>query len=205
VGGFGITGSDDLLFVKEFVTIRQQVSPIRVRFDDEAVGQFFDGQVDLGRQPEQFARIWCHTHPDMSPWPSFVDEDTFWRVFGSCQWAVMFILAGNGQTYARLGFNVGPGGQVLIPIAVDYSGEFGASDREAWDAEYEANVTIENPPSGPSQRDGARADAETGSSGYTCDLMEELEYMDPARRQLFLDELAERPELWTDGIEEIYI
>ena len=42
VGGFGITEPDDLLFVKEFVTVKQEVTPVSVKFDDEAVGNHFE-------------------------------------------------------------------------------------------------------------------------------------------------------------------
>jgi len=52
-------------------------------------------------------------------------------------WAVMFILAQEGQTYARLRFNIGPGGSLEIPVAVDFSCEFSGSDQAAWKAEYE--------------------------------------------------------------------
>jgi hypothetical protein len=69
VGGFGITAPDDLLFIQDFLTVKQEVSCVSVKFDDEAVSQFFDQQVDLGRKPEQFARIWLHTHPGDSPEP----------------------------------------------------------------------------------------------------------------------------------------
>ena len=37
VGGFGITDPDDLLFVKEFVTIKQEATVVSVKFDDMAV------------------------------------------------------------------------------------------------------------------------------------------------------------------------
>ncbi|HSH96642.1 MAG TPA: hypothetical protein VK968_21010, partial [Roseimicrobium sp.] len=55
-----------------------------------------------------------------SPNPSMTDEDTFERVFGNCDWAVMAIVARNGATYARLSFNAGPGGNCLIPVTVDW-------------------------------------------------------------------------------------
>jgi len=93
VGGFGITEAEDLLLVTEFVTVKQEVSCVSVKFDDEAVGRFFDEQVDLGRKPEQFARVWLHTHPGDSPEPSGTDEGTFERVFGACQSAAMCIVA----------------------------------------------------------------------------------------------------------------
>ncbi len=52
----------------------------------------------------------------------------------------MFILAKGGQTYARLRFNVGPKGEIEIPVVVDYSHPFEGSDHDAWEQEYLANI-----------------------------------------------------------------
>jgi proteasome lid subunit RPN8/RPN11 len=201
VGGFGITAPDDLLFVQEFVTVEQEVTCVSVKFDDEAVSKFFDEQVDLRRKPEQFARIWLHTHPADCPQPSATDEQTFKRVFGNCQWAVMAVVAQDGSTYARLSFNVGPGGQILIPTDVDYSRDFGPSDHSAWDRQYEADVTAVNwlnQPALPQPQQGQATKAPIGATvpAPVNDLLDEFERMDPVQRQLILDELAERPELW---------
>ena len=136
VGGFAVTSANDLLKVEDFVTVKQDVTVASVAFDDQAVTDFFDAQVDAGRKPEQFERIWLHTHPGNSAEPSCTDEMTFARVFGSCQWAVMFIIARGGKTTARLRFNVGPSGQVLIPVEVDYSDAFGPTDHVAWQASH---------------------------------------------------------------------
>ena len=141
IGGFAISSEDDLLLVEDLVLIKQTASAVSVEFDDEAVADFFDLQVDQGRRPEQFGRIWLHTHPGDSAIPSGIDEATFDRVFGHCDWAVMFILAREGQTYARLRFNAGPGGQLLIPVEVDYGQPFEGSDHELWKAEYDREVT----------------------------------------------------------------
>jgi hypothetical protein len=111
-----------------------------VAFEDEAVADFFDRQVDRGLRPEQFARIWLHTHPGNCPEPSVTDERTFERVFGRADWAVMFILARGGRTYARLSFNIGPGGAMTIPTCVDYGRAFAGSDAASWEEEYQANV-----------------------------------------------------------------
>jgi len=140
IGGFGVTDPADPLCVVEFVTVKQQADWASIRFEDSAVADYFDQQVDRGRRPEQFARIWIHCHPGDSPLPSGTDEETFARVFGHCQWAVMAILARTGKTYARLRFNVGPGGQILIPTEVDYRRPFPASDHAAWAAEFGANI-----------------------------------------------------------------
>jgi hypothetical protein len=140
IGGFGIAAPDDLLLVQEFVTVRQIATAISVEFDDAAVADFFESQVDAGRKPEQFARLWCHTHPGSSPIPSGTDEHTFMDVFGRCDWAVMFILAQGGKTHARLRFNVGPGGQIAIPTLVDFAHPFPGSDQAAWAREYDQNI-----------------------------------------------------------------
>ena len=52
----------------------------------------------------------------------------------------MFILARGGRSYARLRFHVGPGGDIELPVQVDYARPFAASDHAAWLAEYRANV-----------------------------------------------------------------
>ena len=148
VGGFGLAAADDLLFVGDIQLVRQQCTVATVAFEDEAVADFFDRQVDRGMRPEQFARIWVHTHPGGSPEPSLTDERTFERVFGKSDWAVMFVLARGGQTYARLAFNVGPGGAMEIASCVDYVRPFGGSDAASWEQEYRANV-IAAPPMPP--------------------------------------------------------
>ncbi len=140
IGGFAITDPDDPLYVIEFFTVKQQADWASIKFDDAAVADFFDQQVDLGRKPGQFGRHWLHTHPGDSPTPSMTDEETFQRVFGKCDWALMFVLARTGKTYARLRFNVGPGGHGEIPVEVDWSRPFTGTDHAAWLAEYEANI-----------------------------------------------------------------
>ena len=144
VGGFGIGAADDLLSIEDVQLVRQVCTGVSVAFDDQAVGDFFDRQVDEGRRPEQFARAWVHTHPGNSPQPSPTDEETFARVFGRTDWAAMFILARGGQSYARLRFHVGPGGDLDLPVGVDYSRPFAASDQAAWQAEYLAAVQIDD-------------------------------------------------------------
>lgn len=140
IGGFGITPPEDLLYIEDFVTVRQEVTSVSVAFDDMAVADFFETQVDLGRKPEQFARIWIHTHPGNCPVPSGTDEATFQRVFGPCDWSLMAIVAQDGTTYARIRFNVGPGGQMVVPVEIDYSKPFPAAHPEAWLEEYRANI-----------------------------------------------------------------
>lgn len=140
IGGFGISRAGDLLYVEEVVLIPQRSSVVSVAFEDLAVAEFFEDQVARGHPPREFARIWIHTHPGQCPRPSGTDEETFDRVFGSCDWALMFILARHGATYARLQWNVGPRGAMELPVTVDYARPFPASDEVAWQDEYDRCV-----------------------------------------------------------------
>jgi hypothetical protein len=215
VGGFGIADADDLLLVTDFALVKQKVTAISVSFDDEAVADFFEDQVEAGRRPEQFARIWLHTHPGNSPSPSFTDESTFERVFGSCDWSIMAIVAQEGSTFARLRFNAGPGGEVKIPVSVDYSIEFDAAEFEVWEQQYVANVTEDvvfslNGKSKKSRNDQFEDVDVFGSTGFdslgvSCseDLIEELEMMQPGERQAFMNELAVRSDFWDEYESEV--
>ena len=157
IGGFGISAARDLLYVEDFLTIRQQVSVVSVRFEDAAVAEYFDACVDRGLPPERFARLWIHTHPGASPLPSATDEETFARSFGGCAWALMFITGRTGQTYARLAFSAGPRAHLQLPVRVDWAAWPAAlADNPAplaalvedWRREYAANIeplTISSP------------------------------------------------------------
>ena len=143
VGGFGISAPDDLLLVQDISLVRQKCSAVTVKFDDQAVADHFDDYVDLGYAVERFARIWVHTHPGDSASPSGTDEETFARCFGNSDWAIMFILAQGGATYARLALNTGPGGDLMLPVEIDFSRPFPASEEPDWEQEYLTSVTQE--------------------------------------------------------------
>ena len=205
ISGFGISEPDDLLCITDFQTIKQDTTVVSISLDDQAIADYFDDQVDAGRKPEQFFRTWLHTHPGNSPTPSGTDEETFARVFGRCDWAIMCIVAKEGKTYAKLRFNVGPGGEVLIPVRVDYSLTFGPSDPEAWEAEYKANIKAAVLSRGSVFDDEYVVDStEPDLNEYSLpqEILEQLEDMEPAERKIVLDELAVRPDLW-DSKEEV--
>jgi proteasome lid subunit RPN8/RPN11 len=174
IGGFGISAKDDLLLVEDIVLVKQTCTCVHVEFDDEAVAEFFEQQVAAGRRPEEFARIWIHTHPGRSPDPSGTDEATFARVFGRSDWAVMFIIARGGQTYARLRYNAGPGMDANLPVEIEYGCTFGGTDADRWLTEYETNV---------------------------CELESEPTVLTPASEvsRLFAPELADRDHGWRDA------
>ena len=215
VGGFGITEADDLLFVTDFVLVKQKVTCVTISFEDESVADLFEDQVEAGRQPEQFGRIWLHSHPGDSPEPSCTDESTFARVFGSCDWAIMFIVAQDSKTFARLRFNAGPGGEVKIPVYVDYSYEFDAADFELWKQQYLANVVEDTAFSltGKSRSTSGKQQDEIdifGGNGFeetsvftNQDLLGEIDSMEPMEREMFMEELSVRSDFW-DESEVIY-
>jgi hypothetical protein len=74
------------------------------------------------------------------------DEETFRRVFGRSDWAVMFILARGGRSHARLSFHVGPQAEVKIPVDVDYTRPFSGCEPDRWEREYLASVFPESSP-----------------------------------------------------------
>jgi hypothetical protein len=162
VGGFGLSAEHNPLYVEDFLTVRQRVTPVSVQFDDVAVADLFDQLVDRDLPPQRFARLWVQTHPGSSPLPSGPDEEMFARRFGTCDWAVMFILSRTGQTYARMAFSAGPGSQLLLPVAVHWPGwpgdltQTGSLDArlEQWLQEYAANIQP-LPPFVPAPKRGA--------------------------------------------------
>jgi proteasome lid subunit RPN8/RPN11 len=135
-----MTEAEDLLFVNDFVLIEQHCTEVTVAFEDIAVADFLEDQIDRGYRPEQFGRIWIHTHPGDSPQPSSVDVETFERVFGNCDWAVMFIIAQGGKTYAELYWRHGGPAALRMNVEIDYSQPFASSDQETWNAEYRSYV-----------------------------------------------------------------
>jgi len=216
VGGFGITEAEDLLFVTDFVLVKQKVTAISVSFEDESVADFFEDQVEAGRQPEQFARLWLHTHPGDSPEPSGTDESTFARVFGSCDWAIMLIVAQNGSSFARLRFNAGPGGEVKIPVCVDYGFEFDNADFNAWKQQYKTNVIEDHTFSltGKSRKNSKKQEDEIdifGNNGFeetsvftSQELLGEIDSMEPMEREIFMEELAIKSDFWDEETEVFY-
>jgi proteasome lid subunit RPN8/RPN11 len=147
VAAFGLAAADDPLQLEDVLLLRQRCTAVTTAFDDEAVADLFDRMVDAGIPPGRFARVWLHTHPGASVEPSHVDEETFGRVFGGCDWAVMAILGRTGNVYARLRFNAGPGGTLPLPAAVDWSAWPRDSARlpEAlgqWQGEYAERVDV---------------------------------------------------------------
>lgn len=133
------------MLVEDVLLVRQRCTVVTVAFDDDAIADLYDEQVDRGIPPERFSRIWLHTHPGNCPLPSSVDEATFACVFGRADWAVMGIVARDDSTYARLAFRAGPGGSLELPVGVDFQTPFAAAEPVAWDRLYRETVRAESP------------------------------------------------------------
>jgi hypothetical protein len=90
---------------------------------------------------------------------------------------------------------------------VDYSQEFGPSNRLLWDAEYEANVKATSWLTGTKSEDSLKTSVISDFSKVALpyDLIGELENMEPAERQFVLDELSDRPDLWDQDEEVMFI
>jgi hypothetical protein len=128
----------------------------------------------------------------------------------------MCIVAQDGSTFARLRFNVGPGGEVKIPVFVDYGCEFEATNFEHWKQLYKANVTeeqifksVEQPkqsPDKPKQETEIFGDQELASEPQFLseDLLSEIDSMEPFEREMFMEELAIRSEFWNEESEVFY-
>jgi len=139
------------------------------------------------------------------------DESTFARVFGTCDWAIMLIVAQNGSTFARLRFNAGPGGEVKIPVCVDYSYEFDAADFEVWKQQYKANLIEDHTFSliDKSKKDSKKQEHESdifGGNGFEetsvftgQDLLGKIDSMEPMEREMFMEELAIRSDFWDES------
>ena len=147
VGGFALSHPDEPLFVEDVLVVQQNCTVVSVAFEDVAVADLFDEMADAGIPPNRFARIWLHTHPGASVDPSSVDETTFARVFGACDWSIMAILGRTGRMSARLQFTTGPGAAISLPTRVDWSdwpdlaGSLNESV-EAWQQDYTAKIHV---------------------------------------------------------------
>jgi len=141
VAGYCITGTDDPLFVTDFITIKQTCTSCTFDLDPDALAEYSEEMLDYGLMPWQFSNILAHTHPGDSPSPSCIDEDNFKKAFSHPDWAIMFIIAKGGQTYCRIKSNTGPGLEKTLQVAIDWEHEFDGSDYDEWEQEYKANVS----------------------------------------------------------------
>ncbi len=204
IGGFGISATDDLLYIEDFATVKQTVTAVTIEFDDDSVADHVDRCVDAGIAPARCTRAWVHTHPGGSAQPSSTDEETFRRIFGKNDWALMIIVARGGASYVRLAFTAGPGGHVEIPLRVDWErfsrdlldneGGFDALF-SSWIDEYGRNIH-RRPELITSDVDTTKATGERGLPFHdTWDRLDDL-YDQSLLEDDFLS--------WVEAVEEVY-
>ena len=139
VAGFAVSDPDDLMLIVDFQTVKAECSAAYVEFDDDALADYSLSGVEQGMRPEQYFRIWIHTHPGSSPNPSSTDETTFRECLGPMDWAIMFIVDRSHNCYCRLRFNAGPGYSTEIGVCVDWSCHAPTGTVEEWEEEYQRN------------------------------------------------------------------
>lgn len=146
VGGFGVAEDVERpLLITDFAVVHQECTWAFTSFDEESVDDHYDSYRARLWADQQFGRVWIHTHPGDSPDPSMVDEKTFRTRFGDADWAVMFILARGGQSYARLrtssvsGFTI----NTMLDVDVIYSAPYPAAEHRLWSEEYKEKVREE--------------------------------------------------------------
>ncbi len=145
VGGFGISVRSDLMLVEDVRLVTQQCTATSVQFSETAVQELFAEPACDQQRDNHAGRIWIHTHPGDCARPSEADEETFARCCSNVTWAVMFIIAASGDTYARLQFNIGPRCSRRLLVDVDYAGEFQQADFAGWKSEYDTKVQVIDP------------------------------------------------------------
>lgn len=139
VAGFCRTDPQDPYAVLDAVLLPQVASRQWVALDGPGVADYFDQQVDLGRQPRDFARIWFHTHPGPCARPSQTDRVTFEQAFGCPAEAVILILARCGRTFAQLRSH---GERWPLRVTVDFRRDFKGSNFPEWEQAYRRNVKV---------------------------------------------------------------
>lgn len=154
VSFFAVSRRGDLGLVVDVRMPYQTGSAAYTEFAEDKLNDFFEEMVSDGYHPEEFGRIWCHTHPGMSANPSGKDEQTFKDEFAQTNWAVMFILGkgSNAQTTCRLKYMnhpdlagvLGTHTSKELTVDIDLLADCPAINqeaRDAWTAEYNERHT----------------------------------------------------------------
>jgi proteasome lid subunit RPN8/RPN11 len=142
VSGFGISQVDNPLYVEDFITVEQECTAVTTDMDENALERYFEEQEEKGLPISSFFRIWIHTHPNMTPSPSSVDEENFKDMFSTCTWAIMVIVGKDEEVYARLQLNkvdvVGKF-ETKLNVEIDWDSLY-SELKESWQAELKENI-----------------------------------------------------------------
>lgn len=93
VGAMAITYPEDPMRIKDFCFLPQECSACYTEFDKEAQSNWCEDQMEAGLNPDNFLRIWAHTHPGQSATPSSTDWETFEEAMSEMPWGLMLILS----------------------------------------------------------------------------------------------------------------
>ena len=142
VAGWGVVTQEDPLLVYGFHLLEQESSAASFEFTELGIERYRLSCLEAGLDPVESERILIHTHPRCGPSPSQTDEENFRENMGEPlpHWAVMFIIDRDHGVYARLQFNVGPGGSIKLGVSVDWSSPLDNIDTKEWDKEYDHYV-----------------------------------------------------------------
>ena len=118
-----------------------------VELDDEALANYVEDQVELGRHPSECLRIWIHTHPGTGIEPSGTDWDMFKSKFTDCDWSLMAIMGSDGETSGgHLWVTYPETGFITLPkIEIDWSVSLEEADPSDWQKELDEKVSSPAP------------------------------------------------------------
>lgn len=111
----GQSDPNDPLFINQLHFIPQYSTMASVEFDNDAQNNY---AIDMSKRrlnPDNFMRVWIHTHPGNNTSPSGTDWSTFNDTFGPMEWSVMAIL-GKSDEFTCV-FRVGDE-MMNIPVAI---------------------------------------------------------------------------------------
>jgi hypothetical protein len=147
VGGMALTAVNDPFYIEDFIVLPQECTAAFCELKE--IAAHLDRMADRNIEPARCCRIWIHTHPGDSATPSGTDEKTFAEEFGTCDYAVMFILAKGGATSCRCRINydgkfcISSQLAVQFPSVVDAVMQLDVAPTilgEQWAKEYADNV-----------------------------------------------------------------
>ena len=94
----GISDPKDPLHIVDFAFLPQECTSVSTDFDEDAQNAWMEEMmIEKKLNPDQFTRVWAHTHPSQSASPSSTDWETFQEIMGNMPWGVMLILGTSNE------------------------------------------------------------------------------------------------------------
>ncbi|HSI34243.1 MAG: hypothetical protein ACAI43_25490 [Phycisphaerae bacterium] len=157
VGAFGVTAEHDPLYVEDVVTVAQRATANSITVDDASLADHYAALERRGVPRGRCGRVWIRLRPGTSPDKHDGDDAAFAEVTRGCDWAVRCVVGRTGRPRASLRYTVGPGAELPLAVAVDWTGwsQLVRDNRhperspsplnliDAWADEYGRNVAFE--------------------------------------------------------------